>query len=246
MASFGNLSEFQLSIIMFIAVFFGSATCFLINDIADIAKDQHNQKHRPIATGEFPLALAKSIAVVFGLLYGLLSFSLGIDQFMICLTTLSIFLIYPLINHRYGFVANLLVAVCTILSMLYGGLPDSIDSVFYLVMIATFFVIVSREIMLDMLDVRGDEISGKDSLPISMSKKGTRRAIVFGYTLACIPLLIGAVSYQFLIAFFIVSVASLWVPLLTNWKSDERAFALFNIRTSHIYFVLVIIILIIR
>lgn len=247
-ASFGNLSEYRQSIIMFISVFVGSASCFLINDIADVKKDLHNKKRRPIATGDLPLAHAKSVAIAFSALYVSLSIYLGTYQLIISLVTLIIFITYAFINHGYGLIANLTVALCTILSMFYGGIPDSLDPIFYFLTASTFFVIMSREIMLDILDVSGDKVSGKSSLPIKLISKGVRRAIIVGYLLATVSLLTGAVLYQPypIRVLFVASIVSLWAPMLIKWKSEEQTFALFNIRASHVFFVVIIITLFLR
>ena len=87
-------SEWTLAILLAVCSFFGSAFCFLVNDIYDRKKDILNNKLRPIATGELPVGHARFWAFAFALIYVATSFAFGWIIFGLAL--FSIFLFLPL------------------------------------------------------------------------------------------------------------------------------------------------------
>lgn len=230
-------------ILIFTSTFLGSACCFLINDIFDRKKDLLNDKKRPIATGALPLNAAIWAAIITGLSYLLLAGFLGLATLIIAFITLFTFLTYSWINNRHGFIANLIVAIMVAISFVYGGILREIDEVLILILTSAFFVSISREIMLDISDMKGDQAVGKTSIPLQFSEKITKLFILSGYLLGSIPIFLlfnQPVNFELTFAILL----SLWLPMLAFTKHPK--WAMWNVRSSHIFFGFLILTLAIR
>ena len=245
-AAYQDTSDPLLLTIIFGGAFSGAASCFLINDLHDIEKDLLNEKQRPIATGRLPKNQVIYAIVIFLTAYIWLSIFLGTISVIICLATTLIFFTYSKINHAYGFFANITVAVCVVLSFLYGGSLVQFDDTLILLTISTFFVIVSREIMLDVLDKKGDLMFGKSSIPLSKSNNIVITIIFIGYLLGTVPLLFLMGEAWILTISISTMLAILWLPLLMCIFLPRLDWMLFNIRSSHGFFGLLIAILFLR
>lgn len=237
------------AIVIFFSVFSGSACCFIINDIHDREKDLLNGKERPIATGALGLKQARISAWFFGGVYLAMSFRLGAFHLLIFSITMFIFLVYPIVNNRYGLLSNLLVAVSVCLSFIYGaGQVLQHDKILWITILATFFLIIGREIMLDGLDSKGDQAVGKKSIYIKYGEKKTIWIVIGWYVLGSTPLMFLLIeSYSFAISLTLIALlAALWIPLIVSISYRKINWMLFNIRTSHLFFALIIMILFIR
>ena len=245
-ATFQNAKEVMTMTVIFLSTFAGAAACFLVNDIYDREKDLLNNKNRPIATGALPKSVAVSSAVTFSVCYLGASIYLGIYPLILFTITMVTFLIYPKINNTYGFLANVLVAVNVALAFVYGGILNEMDKSAVLLMISVFFVTVSREIMLDALDVNGDEEIGKCSVPLRVGKRKMTIVVVAGYFLASIPLVL-LINQEALFSIFIITMlAALWLPLIVRIAFPRMDWILFNIRSSHTFFGLLIALMFLR
>ncbi len=228
------------------ATFAGAAGCFLINDLFDIRKDILNNKNRPIATGELPKEVAISSAMTFLIFYAGVSVYLGLIPFVISCLTILFFVVYPRVNNNFGLMANVIVAINVALAFLYGGLQNELDKVLIYLIISAFFVTISREIMLDALDKKGDSEVGKSSVPLSFSHRNMTLIVLSGYALATIPLLVLVLREQLFTIFVLTMIAALWLPLIVRFFFPKMDWILFNIRSSHTYFGLMIALLFLR
>jgi len=155
-----NESEIIESILLGIAAFAGSSFCFLINDIVDREKDLLNGKNRPIATGELPLKWAYGSVIFFMVIYLSTTFLFSQMVFYLAIFSVIVFLLYVPINQKLGFWANLVVAFCASGSIWGVGIIRSFDEALFYLAFISFLMITAREILLDWLDIKGDENIG--------------------------------------------------------------------------------------
>lgn len=247
-AAFQPITEYFIAIIIFTSVFSGSACCFLVNDIADRDKDLLNKKNRPITTGKLSAHHSKISACIFGGLYFILSAYLGAFHLIIFGITMFVFLVYPALNNRYGLIANQLVAFSVCLSLVYGVGTLNMNATLWHFIFSTYFIIIAREIMLDGLDVKGDRIIGKPSIPIRYGELKTAWFVGIGYFLGSIPilLLILPSTSKGISIILILSLTALWVPFIYSLTNRKLNWMLYNVRSSHLFFGLIIAALFIR
>lgn len=231
--------------LLFIAVFFGSAGCFLTNDYVDRKKDLSNNKQRPIATGALSPGVTLLVIIICLLCYLGLSLYFGPSHIVICLTTITIFLIYSPINNKVGFGANALVALSVCLAVVYGAIYHPITYFIYLMLTVLFLIILAREIMLDVLDMKGDREHGKSSIPLRFGIDHTKRIIFSCYMLLTFfSCYIGFSQNLPLTLFFLL--LSVWLPFGYAMLSNMDKWALFNVRWSHLPLLILILVLFLR
>ncbi|MEQ9425909.1 MAG: UbiA family prenyltransferase [Cyclobacteriaceae bacterium] len=248
LASYQDLSKIYISTLIFVATFSGSAACFLINDIVDRKKDLLNKKHRPISTGALSLGIAKWVSVILILAYMGLSALLSVNNFILSVLTVSIFLFYPGINNRNGLLSNALVAISVSMSFLYGVIIKDIDLLIWAIMVSSFFIIIAREIMLDGLDIAGDKAFGKPSIPISFGENGAFWSVAFGFVLGTIALIYSVFQSTTTSSsiILILAIFALWIPLVISKFQSNLNWMLFNVRSTHLFFALIIAALFLR
>ena len=155
------------SAILFFTVFFASAYGFIMNDIHDINKDKIVHPNRVLPTGRMKCETAKYSALLFFSISLIFSFYISYSVMSLTTTTLFLLTFYSFINDKYGAVANLITSLNTSFVFLIGMLAGDYNTVIIMLMVSTFFLIFSREIILDIRDMHGDKTHGKKSIPIS-------------------------------------------------------------------------------
>jgi 4-hydroxybenzoate polyprenyltransferase len=245
-AAIGRWDDISVIILTFISAFIGGCGCFLINDIFDREKDLKNNKLRPIATGEIPVRTAFAIAVICCLVMLILSVFLSFNTFILSILLIAGFWLYPFINQHFGLFSNIWVSVCSALAFIYGALVYDLTPLIYLATFFTFFVNIGREILLDALDTKGDHAVGKPSIPIAYGEKGTVIVVSVFFSFASLTvigyLLYFPTTWPWMCALLLL----LWAPFFMKKNEGFRKWALFNIRLSHLLFLLLIVLLFVK
>ncbi len=243
-----NWSQWMEAILLFGCAFLGSAYCFIVNDIFDRKKDLLNNKLRPIATGKLPLKTAKTTTIIIGTGYLICAWSLNEIVLGLAIFSLSLFSTYSFVNRKYGLLSNLMVAFCASGALWGVAVLKDYERSLFILSGALFFMIVFREILLDWLDVEGDKASGKNSIPIQLSTSIVL-AILGICLLAASAILLMTLrpsAFGHFDMIIIGLITSVWFPFgyLTLKSSRERV--LFNIRFSHVSFILLVMAIIFR
>lgn len=165
----------------------------VLNDIEDLAGDRVNHPERPLVTGEITLVGARRLAVALFASGAVLAVPVAIVEppvAAILAVAVAGLLLYELRFKALGLAGNLTVAGLTGLVFLYGG--ASVGAVGVVVPFAgmAFLATLSREVIKDMEDVRGDV--DRTTLPKTLGLARTswvaRGAIVAAIALSLAPL----------------------------------------------------------
>lgn len=245
-AGLGRWDDLFITILTFSAAFIGGAGCFLINDIFDREKDLKNNKLRPIATGEISVKTAFTISVICCLVMLVACIFLSLNTFIFAVLLIVGFWLYPYINLHFGLLSNIWVSVCSILAFFNGAMVYELTPLIYLAMFSTLFVNTGREILLDGLDQAGDRAVGKPSIPLMYGEKRTEIIVSFLYLLGSIAMLVYLRYFPGVWPWISILLLLIWVPFSMKRKEGFRKWALFNVRTSHIFFGVLIVLLFVR
>ena len=212
----------------------------MVNDLFDREKDLLNNKRRPVATGEIPLNVAKSVSFVFAIIFIISTWYLGIHAFVMAFGFLLIALTYSYINVKTGLLANAIVALMA--SGTQWGVaiikPDS-----YLIgsSIFLFFLTIPREVLLDWLDISGDRQAGKKSFPMNRSLKSVKGLIVSCLLLSSVAVYFATNYSMISSAFFLLAVATSWISFVPFLIKVNDSSALKSVRLTHISFAFLIL-----
>lgn len=153
-------------ILVWLAIFFTITFGFAVNDYFDYEKDRIYPDKHVIAAGELTRKQVGFIAALLFLFSSIVTVFLNPFQQLLNSSLLLILLVYSWVNNKYGVWANILVAVCSSLSVLIA--QNSIRlSLLAFSSVSVFFFITGREIIKDIHDVEADTAVGKQSVPIT-------------------------------------------------------------------------------
>ena len=183
--------EIEISSSIIIAGTIGFSVCAfgnIVNDIFDIEIDRINCPNRPLPSGRVKKETAIIMALAFLLFATVLTFKLKFYPAMIVALASSLLFLYAIFFKRTPF-ANLIVGLVAGLSFIFGGfITENYYSLF-----PFFFAILihlAREIVKDVIDIKGDQAFKINSLPILLGPEKALRiaGIVLVLLLAIIPL----------------------------------------------------------
>jgi geranylgeranylglycerol-phosphate geranylgeranyltransferase len=140
----------------------------VLNDLLDLEGDRTNHPDRPLVTGEVSVDTARGMVV--GLFFVGLFAAVPVVAaqplvgLLFAVAVLAL-LAYEFLLKARGFVGNLVVALLTALVFLYGGAAAGDAAVLLPFAGMAFLATLSREVIKDMEDVRGDV--GRWTLPMT-------------------------------------------------------------------------------
>jgi geranylgeranylglycerol-phosphate geranylgeranyltransferase len=188
----------------------------VLNDVLDVEGDRTNHPDRPLVTGEISVETARGLVVALFLggfivvlpviaLYPLVGLILGLAVVAL--------LGYEFLLKARGFVGNMVVAFLTGMVFLYGGAAGGNAAILLPFAGMAFLATLSREVIKDMEDVRGDV--GRTTLPMAYglpyAARLARFAVLGAVLLSVVPLawFVAATSLAGMIYIGSVAVADL-------------------------------------
>ncbi|MGQ9701528.1 MAG: geranylgeranylglycerol-phosphate geranylgeranyltransferase [bacterium] len=180
----------------------------IINDLNDIEIDRINNPKRPLVTG----LVKNNIAVIMAILFAIISLAitavLGLKPFLLVLITIILLSLYALYLKKMVF-SNFTVAIIAGLSFAFGGfITENIIS-----LIPALFAILihtPREIIKDIMDIKGDRAFNVASLPIIYGEKKARNIACFFLILliiACpLPFVFGVFNIKYLMIIGVIAI----------------------------------------
>ncbi|AEC51467.1 prenyltransferase UbiA-like protein [Pyrococcus sp. NA2] len=167
---------------IFLVVYLGCSAGNTINDYFDVEIDKINRPDRPIPRGAISRKTALYYAMFQYLLGLLLTYFLGFNSFLFAMGAYALTFIYAWKLKPLPFVGNVVVALLTALTPIYGAIGVGRIGLAGYLAICAFLVNVSREIMKDIEDFEGDKSLGAKTLPIVIGKKKAGIiASIFGF-----------------------------------------------------------------
>ena len=165
----------------------------VLNDLLDRDVDRVNHPDRPLVTGAVEVEFARGLVValfVVGLFVVLPVIALEPLVGLILAAAVLSLVAYEFWLKAQGFVGNLVVAFLTAMVFLYGGAAAGDASVLLPFAGMALFATLSREVIKDMEDIRGDV--GRTTLPMryGLPTAGTiaRLFVASGIVLSLVPL----------------------------------------------------------
>ncbi len=159
--------RFSFSAQLVLAGMIGFLVCAfgnVVNDLYDIEIDRINNPSRPLPSGRVTDRGAKIFGLVLSVIAILFAFSLGLFPVLVVVFALVLLFAYA-VNVKRTIFGNFVVAFITGLSFVLGGLVNR--NVYCIIpFIFSFFIHLPREIIKDVIDLKGDKASGVSSLPI--------------------------------------------------------------------------------
>lgn len=200
---------------------------FALNDYIDIKIDIQNAPWRPIPSKKIERKTAMKIAIasftsgiIFSLLVNFLCFILS-SIIIICL------ILYSNIFKKFGIIGNFVTAFLSTSVFIFYGLIAYQISPFKYPILFTFLVVLSREILSDIRDIKGDRANRRFTLPILIDKKYVvvlSLIIFFAYTiLSFIPYVNGTYNFIYFLLnsiLFPMVIISIFIHLLSNFSQQ--------------------------
>ncbi len=223
------LTEIQIINIFlgYLTTAFIAAGGYAINDAYDVEIDKINMPHRAIPSGLITPKQAMIYALILYVI-GILT-ALVIDILACIIASIGAFLLflYAAYFKRTGFVGNLLVSILTAIPFIFGGIiTESYETLIYPALFA-FLLILGREIIKDIEDVRGDKLENVQSLALRYGVKPARNIgiiiILSLVLLVPIPVILGYYKTPFFLgALIIIFLAVFYAIFLLLKQTDEE------------------------
>jgi len=157
-------------ILAMLATFFIGSGSMAFNDYFDWEIDIVNHPERPIPRG---ILKPKEMLFFSILLFAtgvIISYFINILCLSIAIFSLFILVFYEKISKNYGLSGNVTVAFASAISFTFGGAAVNNPLSSLILSAIAFFIMVSREIIMDIRDSEGDKQSRK-TLPVKIGKR---------------------------------------------------------------------------
>ena len=186
-------------VLAMVVVFFMVAGSMALNDYLDRAIDQHAHPHRPIPSGRLSPHAALRFAYLSFFIALVLSALINILSFGIVVFSIFLLVIYEQYLKNIGLMGNILAGFISGMALIFGG--ASVGHVNNTILLAsmTFLIMLGREILKDVEDVKGDSIQ-RVTLPM---KIGQKRALYVGCSLVAATIALTPFPY--------------WLNILNVW-----------------------------
>ncbi len=201
--------------IVFTAVFLITGAGNAINDYFDVHIDRINKPHRPIPSGRIKPKQALYFSLALFISGIVISFMINAICGIFAVIN-SLLLIYYAKNLKLEkFLGNISIGYMTASTFLFGGSVFGIVGIkaVFTVFLLTFLATITREIIKDVEDVKGDKTNEKiKTLPIKIGVDKSKYVIAFiGFTvllLSPVPYFQSVFGYKYL---YFIAIADLFV-----------------------------------
>lgn len=208
-------------LIGFIVCAFGN----VVNDIKDIEIDRINNPDRPLPSGRVPKKAALYMAVVFFLLALAGALFLGMWPFLTVIT--SLFLLFLYSSHlKKTMAGNFTVAFIAGLSFVFGGFVGR-NPFCIIPLIFSIFIHLPREIVKDVMDMRGDKATGARTLPIIAGPARSFNISALILALLClilpVPYILGILNVVYIIIILVAVYPLLFYIVLRLLRKPQSS-----------------------
>lgn len=215
-----------IAFLIYTSIFLTCAFGFILNDYIDLEKDKVSHKERPMVSGKIHPKIVIPVLIVLAAFSLLSAFMISIHAVAITLLALVVLSYYGYVNNHFGLLANVLVASLCVLTVIYGLVVGSWDHLLLGTAMVLFFFVLGREILLDILDIEGDKVVNKSSVPIKYGPVVSVRIAAALFMLSTILSVYLCLTYFnfFYLIFIVVGVnAILWTYTVQTLRDASRA-----------------------
>ena len=213
----------------------------IINDIYDIKTDFVNRRSRPIAQQKIGVSQAYLVYVILNIVAIILAFYLSYKYkiwVLICIEIIVIALLFWYAKRLKAipFLSNILVSILVSLAFILVVIIDTNFEVFTLTQaklwlifyaVLAFWVNFNRELIKDIIDIKGDYAQHVLTLPIILGKSRTNTLFFISTALLIISLLFGIKVFlkanSLFVIYFIFGITIPLVFMLYKiWKQETQ------------------------
>ena len=228
-----SYNSFNLFLAMLTALFVGSGAQ-TINDYFDRELDKITHPERPIPKG----ILKPNEMLYFSILLLILGFFISIFINLLCVGivvfSIIMFIVYEKYSKKIGITGNITVAFVSALSFTYGGASVGNAIASFILSLIAFFIMVGRELIMDIRDCEGDKVYRK-TLPIQLGKKPALYvACIFLFiavAMTPVPYILNMLNIWYLVLIVFVDIIALFIvfDMLKDIKNVARAASIIRI-----------------
>ena len=204
----------------FLTGFFISAYSMVVNDYFDLEVDKINALDRPLVKGEVNVPEAKAFASILLILGLSFSWFTGFTTFMVALSFAILSFLYNWKFKEYGLIGNFIVAASIAIPFVYGSLiTNGITLLVLSLAMTAFFAGTGREVVKDIVDVKGDALRNVRTIPRIYGAKWAGRLgamfFLIAITSSLIPVMLRRVGLLYIILIGMTDVIFLALTVLT-------------------------------
>jgi geranylgeranylglycerol-phosphate geranylgeranyltransferase len=215
--------------LLFLILAGSSALAFgnVINDLVDIETDKISHPNRALPSGKISINLAILYLMFLGVISVFAGFCVSIVHGVATLLPLFILMIYSLFLKGTPLAGNITVSLLVAYTLVFGSLGGNFD-ILLIPAILAFLSSFSREIVKDLADKEGDELTGvvtTASLPLSFIKTVLISLGVIYILLSPVPVVLGelGVVYGSIIIFCVTPLHFLWIKSYLKGEFSKSA-----------------------
>ena len=188
----------------------------IVNDYFDRFIDAVNKPWRPIPSGRINARTALIVSILLMVIGVLLSILLDYYCFLVAVIASILLFEYSRWIKKTGFPGNIVIALLSLLSILFGGLASPNPSASLLPGLYAFLIILGREVFKGIEDLEGDKKYNVETLAVVA---GPKIAFLFGSTLLLIVVIISPIPYLFYkynIYYLLTALIGVDLPVITS------------------------------
>jgi geranylgeranylglycerol-phosphate geranylgeranyltransferase len=210
----GSGDNVSVMLLLFFSAFLIGCYGNVINDIYDIEIDRVNKPWRPLPSGRIRLESARYFSLIC-LLTGLaLSLLIGYILFIIALSASTLLYMYSRSVKKTGLPGNLLIALLSLLVIVYGGIASINPLMGLYPGVYAFLIILGREVLKGLEDIKGDRRHGVQTIA---ARYGVRKALFTATVILSIVIFISPFPYVFLgmnIYYILIALLGVDLPIV--------------------------------
>ncbi len=188
----GSISPIVNVIVIAAAAYILLSAGNAFNDYRDIETDRINKPSRPIPSGQ----VSRRTALVFAIVLFVTGTGLGLAvnwvAFSVACIVSVLLVLYTVKLRQLLLVGNIVIGLLTGLTFVSGGIAVGAIGGSIIPAVFAFLFTAAREIVKDIQDVKGDDMSGLSSLPI---RWGKRRAMYVSLVFLALVILVSPWPY---------------------------------------------------
>ncbi len=222
--AFGVISSFPLFVIYaIIASFLITGAGNVVNDIFDVEIDKINAPHRPIPAGKISRNRAWIYFIILEIIGLVFSYLINVNFLTIAIVNSFLLFVYSWKLKPVALIGNIIVSFLAASNFIAAGLIIfSFSSLPYTILIISaisFFGTLSRELIKDTADVKGDRAKNAKTLPILIGEKKT---LVLAYIILILTIISLALPVYLNLFTYVYLVGAVPAVLLSIYAMTKK------------------------